>query len=76
MLILKELQKLKDAGHDPNAALDQSTVHSWADVYVPKEKEIARAPTKAADQTQEYLREQREHAAKVAAQRAMRKAAA
>ena len=55
VLILKELQKLRDAGHDANAALDQSTMRGWADVYVPKEKEIERAATKAVDQTAEYL---------------------
>ena len=42
VLILKELQRLKDAGHDPNAALDQSTLRGWADVYVPKDKAIER----------------------------------
>lgn len=43
-LIVYELQRIKDAGHDPNAALDQSTNHCWADVYVPKDKEIERKP--------------------------------
>lgn len=42
-LILKELQRIKDAGHDPNAALDQSTLNGWTDVYAPKEKAIPRA---------------------------------
>lgn len=42
-MILTELCKLKAAGHDPNAALDQSTTHCWADVYVPQDKPIARA---------------------------------
>ena len=42
-LILKELQRIKDAGHDPNAALDQSTLNGWTDVYQPKEKAISRA---------------------------------
>lgn len=40
-LVLKTLFKLKEWGHDPNAALDQSTVHNWIDVYEPKTKEIA-----------------------------------
>jgi hypothetical protein len=44
-LILFELQRLKDAGHDPNAALDQSTRMGWADVYAPKAKDIQRAAT-------------------------------
>ena len=42
-LILKELQRIKDAGHCPNAALDQSTMRAWTDVYVCKEKAIQRA---------------------------------
>ena len=42
VLILKELQRIKDAGHDPNAALDQSTLHGWMDVYPPKDKEIVK----------------------------------
>jgi urocanate hydratase len=39
-LVLKTLYQLKEKGHDPNAALDQSTVHNWVDVYMPKGKEI------------------------------------
>jgi hypothetical protein len=42
-LILKELQRIKDAGHCPNAALDQSTLNGWTDVYQPKEKALSRA---------------------------------
>ena len=42
-LILKELQRIKDAGHCPNAALDQSTLNGWTDVYVPKEKAMPKA---------------------------------
>jgi aminoglycoside phosphotransferase (APT) family kinase protein len=44
VLILKELQRIKDAGHCPNAALDQSTRNGWADVWPAKVKEIARVP--------------------------------
>src|SRR6185369_17667726 len=40
-LVLKTLYQLKERGHDPNAALDQSVVHNWIDVYEPKEKPIA-----------------------------------
>lgn len=40
-LVLKTLFQLKEKGHDANAALDQSTVHNWIDVYEPKEKPIA-----------------------------------
>jgi len=41
-LILAELYKLKAAGHDPNACLDQSTVNGWRDVFPPRHKEIPR----------------------------------
>ncbi len=40
MLILKTLYELKAKGHDPNAALDQSTVCNWQDVWEPRQKEI------------------------------------
>ena len=50
-LILFELQRIKDAGHDANAALDQSTLNGWADVYAPKDKVIERAPQSAAEST-------------------------
>ena len=60
VLILYELQRIKDAGHDPNAALDQSTIHSWADVYPPKLKEIVKAErTESAD---DYARRKAEEA--------------
>lgn len=61
-MILAELYKLRDAGHDPNAALDQSTKYGWSDVYAPKDKEIPKAATKPVDKTQEYLKAQEEHA--------------
>jgi len=60
-LILYELHRIKTAGHDPNAALDQSTNHCWADVYVPKEKPIE--ATGAASLNAE-LERQREQAAR------------
>lgn len=37
-LILAELYKLRDAGQDPNACLDQSTLNGWRDVYPVKDK--------------------------------------
>ncbi len=70
-MVLGELQKIKDAGHCPNAALDQSTNHCWADVYVPKEKEIARkvAPaTTSADEHMANLDSRRETMARPPAQ--------
>ena len=75
-LILYELQRIKDAGYDPNAALDQSTLHGWADVYVPQEKPIQAARRAEADKTAAYLAQQREHAALVESQRLMRRAKA
>lgn len=54
-LVVYELQRIKDAGHDPNAALDQSTNHCWADVYVPKEKPIERVAGGQADETKAML---------------------
>jgi hypothetical protein len=54
-LILYELQRIKDAGHCPNAALDQSTLHGWTDVYAPKDKVIERAPKSAAETTSREL---------------------
>lgn len=56
-LVLYELQRIKDAGHDPNAALDQSTNHCWADVYPAKEKPIQAARSSEADKTRAYLDE-------------------
>jgi hypothetical protein len=32
-LVVKELDKLRAAGHDPSAVLDRSTVKGWTDVY-------------------------------------------
>lgn len=39
-LIVTELEKLRERGHDVNAALDQSTMHCWLDVYPVKDKEV------------------------------------
>jgi hypothetical protein len=59
-LILKELQRIKDAGHCPNAALDQSTMRGWSDVWPAKEKAIQRAG-KAPSDWDVYQAEQRTH---------------
>jgi len=62
MMILAELQKIKDAGHDPNAALDQSTLNGWRDVWAPRAKDIPRASKPAAvASTNSYLTQQQEH---------------
>lgn len=54
-LILYQLQRIKDAGHCPNAALDQSTLRGWADVWPVKEKTIDRAVSTQAQETAAYL---------------------
>lgn len=59
--IVYELDRIKRAGHCPNAALLQSEVHCWADVYPPKDKPIEVAATSRADETRRYLAEQAEH---------------
>jgi hypothetical protein len=61
-LIIYELQRIKDAGHCPNAALQQSIIHCWADVYQPKQKPIESNQGKSLlDKSQEWLRLDEEH---------------
>lgn len=60
VLILFELQRLKDAGHDPNASLDQSTRMGWADVYPPKDKDMARKGAALESELSEAKRRERE----------------
>lgn len=71
-LIVFELDRIKRAGHDPNAALDQSTNKCWADVYQPQEKKIDVAPTNDYDKTRAHLEEQERHARLVEQQRLRR----
>lgn len=63
-MIVKSLYALKQAGHDPNAALDQSTLMGWRDVWPPKDKEIPVIKSQA-DETARYLAEQEAHRRKV-----------
>lgn len=42
-MVLAELYRLHEAGHDANACLDQSTMFGWSDVYPVKQKEIPKA---------------------------------
>jgi hypothetical protein len=45
-IILAKLQKIKDAGHCPNASLDQSTERDWRTVFEPRELEVSiKAPS-------------------------------
>lgn len=48
-MVLKELQRIKDSGHCPNEALDQSTLHGWLDVYPAKQKTIERVESVTTD---------------------------
>jgi hypothetical protein len=71
-LLLYEVQRIKDAGHDPNAAIKQSILKGYTDVYEPKEKPIQAAATSEADKTARYLAEQRARDADLAATKANR----
>lgn len=42
-LVLADLTKFRDAGHDVKAILDASTKNGWTDVYAPKAEQQARA---------------------------------
>lgn len=55
--IIYELQRIKDAGHDPNAALKQSILHGWSDVFPAKDKPIQAASNSDYEKTQQWLRE-------------------
>lgn len=60
-LVVYELQRMKEAGHDPNESLKQSVIHNWVDVYEPKEKQVT---FKATAQTQQWLADMKDHKAK------------
>lgn len=45
-LVLFELQRIKDAGHDANASLDQSTMKCWRDVWPTRDKQLERKVSK------------------------------
>ena len=57
-LILRELVKLKQAGHDPQCCLDQSICNCWRDVFPLRDKGIAKRST-TVDETRAYLDSQR-----------------
>lgn len=56
MLILKELYKLRDLGHDPLECLNQSIVNGWADVYALKAKKAERQAVSDVARTQAALK--------------------
>ncbi len=43
-MIIKDLEKLKDQGHDPAAVLAQSELHAWAGVFPIKQNGCSGAP--------------------------------
>jgi hypothetical protein len=55
-LIVRELVKLKTAGHDPQACLDQSIMNSWRDVFPLRDKGIKTTAQSNAD-FERYARE-------------------
>lgn len=48
-LILRELFKLRDLGHDPLSCLEQSIVQGWADVYPLKAKKVEQQVANSTD---------------------------
>lgn len=54
-LILRELFKLRDQGHDPLACLEQSIVNGWCDVYALKAKKAERVAVTDYTQNQAKL---------------------
>ena len=52
-LLLVQLQRFKDAGHDPCAVMEQSIVKGWTDFWAPTEKDLK--PVKRAESTDDYL---------------------
>lgn len=64
-LLLYELLRIKQAGHDPNAAMKQSIIKGYTDVYPPKDKEIAVNRASEAEKTATYLDEQAKHRASI-----------
>lgn len=45
-LMLKRLQKLHQAGHDPQEVLDQSIMHSWSNIYEIKTEQAQAGPVR------------------------------
>lgn len=76
---LARLYELKAAGHDPNRSISEALNGHWLDFYEPQDKSISKTAEAigktAADETAEYLKQQREHAAKVEAQRTLKRMA-
>jgi hypothetical protein len=54
-LILRELFKLRDQGHDPLACLEQSIINGWCDVYALKAKKAERVSSSEVSRTKAAL---------------------
>jgi hypothetical protein len=39
-IVIHKLDEMKQKGHDPNACLDQSTLHNWQSVYCVKAEDV------------------------------------
>lgn len=48
-LVIRELVKLKSAGHDPQACLDQTILNGWRDVFAPRDKGLSASGVATAD---------------------------
>lgn len=59
-LVVYELHRIKEAGHCPNAALRQSILNCWKDVWPAKEKVIEKASGSQAEETKQWLDSQRQ----------------
>lgn len=57
-LLLTRLDAIHKAGHDANAALDQSTLKNWDSVYEPRGLELTTKASSEAERTQAYLASQ------------------
>jgi hypothetical protein len=57
-LVIRELVKLKSAGNDPQACLDQSIMNSWRDVFPPRDKGVTATGLATADAELKRMDEQ------------------
>jgi hypothetical protein len=71
-LIMRELVKLKTAGNDPQACLDQSIMLGWRDVFPLREKGLSKAPAHEAFKPEPKMTEAEKAASDQARQMAMR----
>lgn len=63
-LIARELVKLKCAGHDPQACLDQSIMNGWRDVFPLRDKGIKPSAPGAFEQEAPQTQAEKENADK------------